>query len=272
MSKESGFQLQGNAATLYENSWVPAQMGQCAVELADVAGISVGDNVLDVGCGSGVVAREASRRVGASGSVTGVDINEPMLEVARLIAADQGLNGIDWQQCDASALHFRDDDFDVVLCQQGLQFMPEKENSVREMARVLAPGGRLAVSVWKSQSPFGAALGKVLERHLGDGTTASWQAIYSLGDREVLRALATDVGLRDAYVHFDFKFVRHAEPQTFIANAIAGSPLAAEVDKLSNETLRAIVQEILEELIDHMDDGGLAIPAGCHTLIAIKAE
>ena len=102
--------------------------------------------------------------------------------------------------------------------------MPEKATALKEMARVLAPGGRIAISVWKSQSPLGAALGKVLDGHFGEGTTASWQAVYALGNRDELRALATNAGLRDAHVRFDIKMSRHAEPETFISGAIAGSP------------------------------------------------
>ncbi|MBT6118239.1 MAG: methyltransferase domain-containing protein [Rhodospirillaceae bacterium] len=270
MNTRSGFQLKGTGPEIYESCFVPAQMGRFATHLVDAAAVSAGDTVLDVACGTGVVARAAARKAGTSGSITGVDLNESMLEVARQVAAEQGLPHIQWKQCDAGALPFEDGAFYVVLCQQGLQFMPDKAAAVMEMARVLAPGGRLAVSVWKAQSPLGAALGTVLERHFGDGSTADWQVMYALGNRDKIRAFATDAGLREAHVSFDVKVSRHAEPEAFIGGMIAGSPLAGEVAKLTEGEQRSIVQEILKELEDYLDDDGVAVPAGCLTLTARK--
>ena len=270
MRTQSGFQLKGSGPEIYEICWVPSLMGKCAAELVEAGGVKPGDRVLDIGCGTGVVAREATKRCGSGGSVTGVDINEAMLGFARKTAVKQGTSEIEWQQCDAIELPFEDASFDAVLCQQGLQFMPDKPAAVREMVRVLSPGGHLAVSVWKSSSPFGTALCMVLDRHFGEGTTAPWQIAYSLGDRNELRALAIDNELHDVHVRFDIKMARHAEPETFVMGAIAGSPLAGKFEKKADDERKAIVHEIIDKIEDCMDDGGLAIPAECHTLTARK--
>lgn len=270
MSNKSGFQLKGSGPEIYEICWVPALMGKCAADLVEAGEVKSGDRILDVGCGTGVVAREAAHRCGAGGSVTGVDVNEPMMDVAKNIARELGMQKIEWRQCDASSLPFEDASFDVVFCQQGLQFMPDKPAAMNEMTRVLSPGGRLAVSVWKTSSPFGTALCKVLDKHFGKGTTTPWQVAYSLGNRNELRTLATDSGLSEAHVQLDIKMARHAKPDAFVLGAIIGSPLAGEFEMKAEADQKAIVQEILEEIEDCMDDGGLAISAECHTLTGRK--
>jgi len=160
--------------------------------------------------------------------------------------------------------------FDVALCQQGLQFMPDKAGAMAEMARVLKPGGRLALSVWKSRSPIGAAFATVLDRQFGVGTTAPWEMVYSLGDRDRLHDLARGAGLRDAHVAFDVKFARHPDPEAFITGAIAGSPIAGTVAELPEAERAQLINEIVEELADYRDDDGLAVPAQCLTLTARK--
>jgi ubiquinone/menaquinone biosynthesis C-methylase UbiE len=178
-------------------------MGRSAEELVAAAGIGLSDKVLDVGCGTGVVARTAARKTKSAAQVTGVDVNALMLTAAANFAAKSGIEGIEWVGCDAANMPFGEQTFDVVLCQQGLQFMPDQAGALREMARVLKPGGRLALSVWKARSPLGAAFAKVFDRRFGEGTTASWQVMYSLGDREALRGLAATAGFRDIHIVFD---------------------------------------------------------------------
>ena len=135
MSHREAWQVADDAAILYEQSFVPAIFARSAVMVADAAGIGPGDRVLDVGCGTGILAREASGRCGAEGRVVGLDLNPRMLEVARRVAP-----GIDWQQGDAGALPFADGAFDMVVSQYALMFFPDQALALREMWRVLAPG------------------------------------------------------------------------------------------------------------------------------------
>ena len=270
MTGESGFQLKQGGPDVYELCWVRAQMGRCAEELMDAADVAPGDRVLDVACGTGAVARAAAARCGVAANVTGTDVNAGMLEAAARFAAEAGLSEITWLECDAAAMPLPDAAFEVALCQQGLQFMPDKPGAMAEMARVLKPGGRLALSVWKTRAPIGAAFATVLDREFGEGTTAPWEMIYSLGDRNRLHELAEIAGLHDAHVSLDVKFARHPDPEAFITGAIAGSPIASAMAELPEAEHSRLIKEIVAELANYHDDDGLASPAECLTLTALK--
>lgn len=270
MTGTSGFQLMRGGPEVYEASWVRAQMGRAAEELVAAAAVAPGERVIDVGCGTGVVARAAAARTGSARDVTGTDVSAEMVEAAARFAAEAGYQDIVWLQCDAATMPFPDAEFDVVLCQQGLQFMPDKPGAMAEMARVMKPGGRLALSVWKACSPIGTAFSAVLDREFGGGTTAPWDMVYSLGDRDRLHDLAAGACLRNAHVTFDVKFARHPDATAFITGAIAGSPIAETMADLPGAEQDRLIREIVDELTDFRDDDGLAVPAQCLTLTARK--
>ena len=141
MTTES-FQIPIEAAELYESAFVPSFFAQWAPILCEVAGVSPGQSVLDVACGTGIVARTAADLVGADGSVVGIDLNEAMLTVARRVRPD-----IDWRQGDSAALPFADGSLDVSLCQMALMFFVDRHLALHEMARVVGDGGTVAVLV-----------------------------------------------------------------------------------------------------------------------------
>ena len=158
MSGMSKFQLKRGGPEVYEACFVTAQMGPAALELVKAAGVGVDDQVLDVACGTGVVARTAAAKTRSSEQVTGADVNGPMLGAAAGFAENVGLSDIQWIECDAADMPFSDEIFDVTFCQQGLQFMPDKAGALREMARVTKPAGRLALSVWEGERAAGVRL------------------------------------------------------------------------------------------------------------------
>jgi xanthine dehydrogenase YagR molybdenum-binding subunit len=145
MPPQEPWQLRGRAPELFERYLVPAVTAPWAADLVAVADPSLGARVLDVACGTGIVARLAAERVGPTGHVVGLDLNPGMLAVARGLSPLPGAP-IAWQEASAVALPFPAATFDVVLCLQGLPFFPDRAAALREMHRVLAPGGRLTVS------------------------------------------------------------------------------------------------------------------------------
>ena len=165
----AGWQLPRSGPDAYEEYLVPPMFAPWAERLVARVDPAAGDRVLDVGCGTGIVARRVARRVGEEGTVVGFDLNDGMLDVARATASENQLS-IEWRRGDATELPFDYDSFDVIVSQQALQFVSDPRVALREIRRALAPGGRIAVSVWRPVrfNPGYAELAEVLERYVGD--------------------------------------------------------------------------------------------------------
>jgi ubiquinone/menaquinone biosynthesis C-methylase UbiE len=152
MSQQGQWQVAGNAAEIYERDLVPAIFASWAPLVVDLAAPQPGERVLDVACGTGVVARLAAQQVGSNGQVVGLDLNPGMLAVAAAVTppASPTRASITWREANVIALPLAGTTFDIVYCQLGLQFFADRPAALHEMYRVLAPGGRLALMVWRS--------------------------------------------------------------------------------------------------------------------------
>lgn len=183
-------------AEVYEHYLARAIADPWTRVLLELASPQSGEQVLDLACGTGSVARQAAPMVGVTGHVVAVDINPDMLETGRAQPAPAGAP-IAWRQGDATRLELPDDAFDLVLCQQGLQFFPDRAASLREMRRVLRNEGRAVMSVWGSldRHPVYEALFKATARHMGEGL-AGLEIPFSLSDPRELESLLGDAGFR----------------------------------------------------------------------------
>jgi SAM-dependent methyltransferase len=209
----------------------------------DSAQLREGQSVLDVACGTGAVATGAAARVGATGSVTGVDNNPGMLAVA----SARSRHEVRWQEADAQMLPFPDRSFDRVICQLGLQYFPDRLAAMQEMHRVLRPGGRAVVLVWRdlNHSPGFVALVDALEIHAGPAAATIMRAPFVFGDDpRPLVSLHEDAGFADVTVQAVTGMVRFGSVQAFIRYQCAGSPLAAHVN-LRDETLLTRIAEVV---------------------------
>lgn len=184
-------EAQIEAARAYEALFVPALFGQWAVKVADAAQVLHGQRVLDLACGTGVLAREACLRTGAAGYVAGLDPSVGMLAVAQERAP-----AVDWREGAGESIPFPDESFDAVVSQFGLMFFMDRGQALREMLRVLKPGGRIAVAVWDSlrNIPAYAAEVDLLERIAGTRAADALRAPFVLGDREQLASLFNGAG------------------------------------------------------------------------------
>jgi SAM-dependent methyltransferase len=238
MTDEQRWHLAGTAPEIYAEHLVPAVFAPWAPVLLDAAAVGIGHTVLDVACGTGVVAAAAAERVGPSGAVTGVDINPGMIAVA---ARTQGVR---WAQADAARLPFPDGGFDRVLCQAGLQFVPDRLGALREMRRVLRPGGRVALLVWRAllHSPGFAALADALHAVVGPEAAAVMRAPFVFGDDpRPLATLLDSAGFGDVDVQAGVGTVRFGSVEAFVRCQRAASPLAAHVDVRHEPDLIAYV-------------------------------
>jgi SAM-dependent methyltransferase len=271
MSQQEQWQLSGNAAELFERYMVPAIFGPWGADLVTRAAPQPVARVLDVACGTGVIARLAAPQVGVAGQVRGLDINAEALAVARSLPPPPGAS-ITWHEGSAVAMPFADATFDLVLCQQGLQFFPDRPAALREMHRVLAPGGRVTLSVWRAiqHSPAYAVLADALERHGFAEVAASRRAPFVLGSAEEIRALLAEAGFQHVTMHLAVKMARFASPELFVRLQTTASVTAptSVFARVSEEARRALIRDVSTALRSYVDDAGLAFPMAAHVAVA----
>jgi len=254
------------AAKVYETFFLPALFQQWAGQVADAADIQVGQRVLDVACGTGVLARAVAERVGAAGSVVGVDVNDGMLAVAQCNAPT-----IVWKQGRAEALPFESDSFDTVVSQFGLMFFTDRRAALKEMLRVVRRGGRLAVAVWDSleQTPGYAAMSDLLLRLFGEEVADALRAPYVLGDRDLLRSLFAEAGMPNAQITTQAGVARFPSIQSWVYTDIKGWTLADALDGAQFERLLPEAERALRQFVTA--DGAVAFSAPAHIVTATKA-
>jgi ubiquinone/menaquinone biosynthesis C-methylase UbiE len=267
-SDPSGWQLEGTSAKLYERHLVPTVTRPWARDLVERVGLSRGDRVLDLACGTGVVARLAAAAVGGAGSVAALDVNREMLAVARSLPAPAGAP-IEWHEASALALPFGTDEFDVVLCQLGLQFFPDPLAALAEMHRVLAGGGRAGVSVFAAieQNPVAHALSNSVDRHLGEGASHAKRSEHSLADVERLHELFVATGWTDIRIETVTLTVRFASVDEWVEIQLSATPLAGALAK--REHVLALVRtDLRDELAPYARNDEFAFPQRAHVALA----
>jgi ubiquinone/menaquinone biosynthesis C-methylase UbiE len=258
-------QVSKSAAEVYDEFFVPALFGEWAPRVCDATGVAAGHRVLDVACGTGVVAREAARRAGANGSVVGLDVNGGMLDVARRNAPD-----VEWREGRAESLPYPDASFDAVVSQFGMMFFEDRAAALREMSRVLRPGGRMAVAVWASleRSPGYAALTGLLQRLFGDQVATELRSPFVLGDEREFRSLFDAAGIANADVRTVEGTAQYPSLEEWVMTDVKGWTFAEMIDDAGYERL---LQEARRDLAQFAGaDGRVRFPIAAHIGTAAK--
>jgi ubiquinone/menaquinone biosynthesis C-methylase UbiE len=271
MNKQEQWQVAGSGPEVYERELVPAIFGPWASVVVELANPRQGDRVLDVACGTGIVARNLAECVGATGVVVGVDVNPGMLKVAQAAWSRSAHPGVpvQWQEATADKLPFPNGSFNVVCCQLGLQFFADRHAALHEMHRVLDAEGRLALMVWRGihESPGFALLAESLERHVGRAAAAIMRAPFELSDANELTGLVASAGFQGVALEQRVGTVRFRSIETFVLSYVAGSPLAGHVSQ-AGEACRLLIADVTNALPHHMTNQELAFPITAHVLRA----
>lgn len=242
-------------AETYDSYLVPAIFEPWSRELIKRAQVWKGDRVLDVATGTGIVA---CRIAGTGAKVTGLDLDAPRLALARQRAGDEGVS-VTWIEGTAEALPMRQPAFELVTCQQGLQFVENRALAVREIKRVIVPGGRAVIACWspiEHQGPF-AVIDEIAARHTGKRHVHP----FSFGDQVALNKLLVDAKFFAIAIETVTRQVRIPDPARFATMAlttISGEPA---------EALAAAITESVDALAPFVVDDALQFPM--RSLVAV---
>lgn len=252
---------------VYEELTVPAFLAHFADALLDRTGLSAADRVLDVATGTGIVLRRAHARVRGLGRLVGVDLTPAMLRVALEMSAGAP---IEYLEADALELPFADGSFDLVTCQQGLQFLPDRPRALREFRRVLSEGGRLVIACWCEieSAPGHRAFADVIATELPALGGAATNP-FSLPDGAALEAMLSDAGFAGVAVERVASVARFATAEDFTRSVLEGSPLEIVLRDLPVEE-RAALSRTVTERISAFWDAPLRLPIATHIAMGIR--
>jgi ubiquinone/menaquinone biosynthesis C-methylase UbiE len=237
------WQLDGSAAELYQRYLVPGITAKWAKDLVHRARLRGGEDVLDVACGTGVVARLAASKV-ASGHVTGLDLNAGMLAVARGVLNEGA--AVDWMEGSALDLPFPSGRFDAVLCQLGLQFFPDQPRALREMRRVVRERGRVAVSVYSpiERTPGANAFVSALDEVLGPEASRIKRGEHSFANPSQLEKLLDDAGFGTVDVQTVVQTISFPSVRDYVRFQLLATPMTTLLKDRIEPERQAIISSV----------------------------
>lgn len=260
----------------YEKNVVTYTTSLFAAFLIEHANPQPGEHVVDIACGTGIIARRTAPSVGTNGTVVAVDINPAMLTVGGSLPKPEGAI-IEWRKGDAQALPLPDNAFNLALCSAGLQFFPDRPTAVREMYRVLQPGGRVGVCVARSieLNPASYLIWGTIARHLNT-TPEKLTPAFSLGNAEELRKLFESAGFVDVALFSCSGIVREPRNPHLIASIFTSLPssvvpaFAAMGIEERNTLAQAVESEIGPELQNYVEGDEQLYPMSFQIALAYK--
>ncbi|MDH3388288.1 MAG: methyltransferase domain-containing protein [Gammaproteobacteria bacterium] len=266
MSHET-FHLSAEAADVYETQKVVAIFRPLAQATVDQTNVDPHDRVIDVACGTGIVSRVLEEKYPSLARIVGVDLNQSMIEKARSLTSS-GPTRIEWLQTDALDMPFEDHSFSLAICQQGLQYFPEKERTLAEIRRVLEPGGRIAITVWSGASPLFLAIAAALETFIDREIAERSLTPFTFNDQPHIESLVSGAGFHDISIS-RISVDRIVGPAALsIPREIAGNPIAAEVAAEGPAVMSRIVESVNEKLAEFRDGEGFIVPQESYLFIA----
>lgn len=254
------------AATWYETSWhrqlLPAQQ-----RLLDLAGLRPGESVIDIACGTGLVTLAAARTTG--GMVTGVDISDKMIELARIAARNMQIDNVRFERADAEQLPGADEVYDAALCALGLMYFPDPGQSLAECHRVLKKGGRVVVAVWGRRAHCGwSDIFDIVDRRVHSEVCPLF---FRLGDTEILHHSLTAAGFKNIRIDVLDSPLEYASAEEACIASFAGGPVALAYHKFSQDVKEEAHAEYLASIRDFRQGDGYLVPGEFVVASGVKA-
>jgi len=245
------------AVAAYEECW-RTQLLPAHHLMFQMVHVSPGDRVLDVACGTGLVSLRAADAVGTSGEVVGVDISERMVEAARRVTADLGIGNARFVRGGAEELLFDDHSFDAALCGLGLMYVPDPVAALREMHRLVRPGGRVAAAVWGARQGCGwAEIFPITDARVESDVCPMF---FRLGTQDMLARTFEAAGLGDVHWRRLSTTLSYASAEDALAAVFRGGPVALAYSRFDEATRRAVHAEYLDSIVRYRVGDGYRVP------------
>ncbi len=245
------------AAEYYNASW-QAQLKPAQDKLMDMAELKPGERVLETACGTGLVTFRIAKTVEPDGEVLATDISEDMVAHAESAANELRIRNAAFQRMDAEQLHLDENGFDVAVCGLGLMYVPDPLESLKEMHRVLKPGGRAAVAIWGERKNCGwADIFPIVEKRVASDVCPMF---FQQGTGDTLEHSFREAGFQDIDVERFHVKLHFKDPEHVVMAAFSGGPVALAYDKFDEQTRQEAHQEYLDSIDDFRNGQGYQIP------------
>ena len=245
------------AVSYYESYW-KRQLEPAQTRLLEMAELKQGERVLDMACGTGLVTFRAAAQVGCEGAVCGTDISEHMVQSARTMAAQHHTHHAAFERMEAEDLRLPNDSFDVALCALGLMYVPNPMQALREMHRVLQPGGRAVAAVWGQRNRCGwAEIFPIVEARVQSEVCPLF---FQLGTHDLLAQTFRDAGFQDVISTCLSTILHYDSSEAACGAAFAGGPVALAYARFDACMREAVHAEYLTSIEAYRTSHGYAIP------------
>jgi ubiquinone/menaquinone biosynthesis C-methylase UbiE len=245
------------AALYYEKFW-QKQLRPAQDRMLEIAKLSAGEKIIDIACGSGLISFKAAEQTGSKGFLLGTDISDSMINICRQTALEKNLSNISFERMDAEELKVKDGEYDVSLCALGLMYVPDPLKALKEMYRVVKPGGRAVALVWGQRDHCGwADIFEIVDRRVSSEVCPMF---FNLGNKDMLQRNFDAAGFSNVLSEKMNVVLEYDSDKDACGAAFAGGPVALAYNKFSEEVKEEVHKEYLDSIRSYKDNTSYLVP------------
>jgi len=267
MTQHFNEKFSASASENYEKFFIPVIGKPMAEDLVKKADLKSVEKVLDVACGTGIVARLVSEKIGYKGFIAGLDPNPGMLAVARSLRLD---TPAEWYEANAENMPLADNTYNIIFCQMGLQFMEDKVIALRGMNRVLKNDGILYLNLPGPIADLYNLFAIAMKKHIGEKAEGFIRHVFSLYDKKEIEHLFKNAGFKDINITNNVKTLHLPDTADFMWQYIYSTPLAAHIQTAGKESLLNLEKDVIEKWQNYRKNGSIIYNQSLVTVIAGK--